>query len=200
VTGPAGLRPSRDGWWPRRGRWNAPGSPARCTTCWPTGFSLVATYAGALEYRPDSPPEQLSRAAGVVRDGVHQALSELREVINVLRDEQPPVMTRPPRRSLGWPTSHAWWRKSQDAGQQVQVDNRVADVAVVPAAAGRAAYRVRQGRTHERAQACGRPAGPGGARRPAWHDAHHRHPQPAVREAPAPPTVPGAGAGLVGLD
>jgi signal transduction histidine kinase len=44
-------------------------------------LSLVATYAGALEYRPDSPPEQLSRAAGVVRAGVHQAFSELREVI-----------------------------------------------------------------------------------------------------------------------
>jgi hypothetical protein len=36
-------------------------------------LSLVATYAGALEYRPDSPPEQLARAAGLVRDGVHQA-------------------------------------------------------------------------------------------------------------------------------
>src|SRR5262249_31767923 len=37
-------------------------------------LSLLATYAGALEYRPDSPPEQLSRAAGVIRTGVHEAL------------------------------------------------------------------------------------------------------------------------------
>src|SRR6202044_2059551 len=50
-------------------------------------LSLLATYAGALEYRPDAPPEQLARAAGVVRAGVHQALDELREVIGVLRDD-----------------------------------------------------------------------------------------------------------------
>ena len=33
-------------------------------------LSLVATHAGALEYRPDASPEQLARAAGVVRAGV----------------------------------------------------------------------------------------------------------------------------------
>ena len=52
-------------------------------------LSLLATYAGALEFRPDAPPEQLSRAAGVVRDGVHQALDEVREVVEVLRYEAP---------------------------------------------------------------------------------------------------------------
>ena len=30
-------------------------------------LSLLATYAGALEYRPDQPPERLSQAAGVIR-------------------------------------------------------------------------------------------------------------------------------------
>ena len=59
-------------------------------------LSLLATYAGALEYRPDAPPEQLARAAGVVRAGVHQALDELREVIGVLRDDDDaPAATRP---------------------------------------------------------------------------------------------------------
>jgi len=53
-------------------------------------LSLLATYAGALEYRPDAPPEQLARAAGVVRAGAHQALDELREVIIVLRDDAAP--------------------------------------------------------------------------------------------------------------
>jgi len=50
-------------------------------------LSLLATYAGAIEYRPDAPPEQLARAAGVVRAGAHQALDELREVITVLRED-----------------------------------------------------------------------------------------------------------------
>ena len=71
-------------------------------------LSLLATYAGALEYRPDAPPEQLARAAGVVRAGVHQALDELREVIGVLRDDDPAAMARP---QPGLPTSMSWSRR-----------------------------------------------------------------------------------------
>jgi signal transduction histidine kinase len=135
----------------------------------------------------------------VVRDGVHQALSELREVINVLRDEQPPGddETAPPQPGLAdIPRLVA---ESQDAGQQVQVDNRVADLAVVPAAAGRAAYRVvREGLTNARKHAAGRPVAVVLDGRPGTTlviDIRN----PLSREAPAPPTVPGAGAGLVGL-
>lgn len=50
-------------------------------------LSLVATHAGALEYRPEASPEQLARAAGVVRTGVRQALEELRQVISLLREQ-----------------------------------------------------------------------------------------------------------------
>jgi signal transduction histidine kinase len=59
-------------------------------------LSLLATYAGALAYRPDAPPEQLSRAAEVIRSGAHQALDELREVIGVLRDDERPGRTDGP--------------------------------------------------------------------------------------------------------
>ena len=119
-------------------------------------LSLVATYAGALEYRPDSSPEQLSRAAGVVRAGVHQALGELREVIGVLRDEDvdgdeprpQPVLADIPRLV----------EESHDAGQPVDLDDRTASSAVVPSAAGRAAYRVvQEGLTNARKHATGRP-------------------------------------------
>ncbi|TWP33984.1 sensor histidine kinase [Leekyejoonella antrihumi] len=51
-------------------------------------LSLLATYAGALEYRPDAPPERLAEAAGVIRGGVHDALDELRDVIAVLHDTE----------------------------------------------------------------------------------------------------------------
>jgi signal transduction histidine kinase len=50
-------------------------------------LSLLSTYAGALEYRPDSSPERLSRAAGIIRGGLHEALEEIREVITILREE-----------------------------------------------------------------------------------------------------------------
>ncbi|WP_307844714.1 sensor histidine kinase [Actinotalea solisilvae] len=52
-------------------------------------LSLVATYAGALEARPDATPEERTTAAGVVRAGVSRALDELREVVGVLRSEGP---------------------------------------------------------------------------------------------------------------
>lgn len=59
-------------------------------------LSLLATYAGALEYRPDASPERLAYAAGIVRSGVHEALDELRQVITVLRDDAPdPADDRP---------------------------------------------------------------------------------------------------------
>jgi len=49
-------------------------------------LSLLAATAGALEYRPDAPPERLAAAAALVRDGVSAALDDLRDVVRVLRD------------------------------------------------------------------------------------------------------------------
>lgn len=120
-------------------------------------LSLLATYAGALEYRPDSPPERLAQAAGVVRSGVHDALQELREVIGVLRDPD-----------TGW--------SSVDGDRpQPGVDDIAALVAECrstgmpltwvhtldgepPATTGRAAYRiVQEGLTNARKHAPARP-------------------------------------------
>lgn len=163
-------------------------------------LSLVATYAGALEYRPDSPPEQLSRAAGVVRAGVHQALSELREVISVLRDDETadddetgqrpqPVLADIPRLV----------EESHNAGERVVLDNRTAKATVVPAVAGRAAYRVvQEGLTNARKHAAGQPVRVVLDGRPGTTliiDIHN----PLSRDASAPPSVPGSGAGLIGL-
>ncbi len=157
-------------------------------------LSLVATYAGALEYRPDSSPEQLSRAAGVVRAGVHQALGELREVISVLRDEDvdgdeprpQPVLADIPR-LVG---------ESHDAGEHVVLDDRTADKAVVPSAAGRAAYRVvQEGLTNARKHAAGRPVSvrlDGGPGETLVIDIHNTLSGEAS-------SVPGSGTGLIGL-
>ena len=48
-------------------------------------LSLLSLHAGALELRPDAAPDEVARAAGVVRDSAYQALEDLREVIGVLR-------------------------------------------------------------------------------------------------------------------
>lgn len=48
-------------------------------------MSLLSVHAGALEFRPDASPEEVARAAGVIRATAHEALEELRAVIGVLR-------------------------------------------------------------------------------------------------------------------
>ena len=119
-------------------------------------LSLLATYAGALEYRPDAPPEQLARAAGVVRAGVHQALDELREVIGVLRDDDPAAVARPqpglvrPRRA-GRGDPRRGHRRSS-------LTDRIARPGELPDALGRTAYRiVQEGLTNARKHAPGLP-------------------------------------------
>ncbi|MFA1550110.1 sensor histidine kinase [Actinomadura chokoriensis] len=158
-------------------------------------LSLLATYAGALEYRPDAPPEKLSQAAGVVRAGVHQALDELREVILLLRadddgdgDRPQPVLADLPR-LVG---------ESRDAGGRVELRDEVADAAALPAAAGRTAYRVvQEALTNARKHAAGRPVRVALEGRPgAGLVIDVRNALPAEGGDAAPP---GSGTGLVGL-
>ncbi|WP_308249770.1 sensor histidine kinase [Sphaerisporangium fuscum] len=159
-------------------------------------LSLLATYAGALEYRPDSPPEQLSRAAGVVRAGVHQALDELREVISLLREDDAaddgapqPVLADVPRLV----------EESRDAGVQVALRDEVADPGGLPAAAGRTAYRVvQEALTNARKHAAGRPVRVVLEGRPGDGlviEVRNPLPEPGA----AAPITPGTGTGLVGL-
>ena len=49
-------------------------------------ISMLALHAGALEVRPDVPPEQVRQTAELLRTTARQALEELRDVIGVLRD------------------------------------------------------------------------------------------------------------------
>jgi signal transduction histidine kinase len=113
-------------------------------------LSLLATYAGALEYRPDSSPEKLATAAGVIRTGVHQALDELREVINVLRDED--VYEGRPQPTFQ--DLRALVEESRGAGTTIAYDDRVDDATTLPPATGRTAYRVvQEGLTNARKHA-----------------------------------------------
>ncbi len=153
-------------------------------------LSLVATYAGALEYRPDLCAQQLSQAAGVVRAGVHQALAELRDVIGVLRDpladddDRPqPVLADVPRLV----------QESRDAGAAVALDDQAG--AQVPTAIGRTAYRVvQEGLTNARKHAPGQPVRITMAGQPGGRLVIDiRNPTGTAS------TMPGAGTGLIGL-
>ncbi|HEU5128283.1 MAG TPA: histidine kinase [Glycomyces sp.] len=117
-------------------------------------LSLVSTYAGALEYRPDAPPEQLAAAAGIVRRGVHEALDELRQVIGLLREHDAaddeglvPTLADLPR-LLG---------EARRVGQTIRLDDERAEAAV-PVSIGRTAFRILQeGLTNARKHAPGLP-------------------------------------------
>jgi signal transduction histidine kinase len=157
-------------------------------------LSLLATYAGALEFRPDAPADQLSRAAGVVRAGARQALEELREIIGVLRDDPDTdlEMGRPMPTLGDLPRLVA---ESRDAGLAVEVDDRVSTAATAPPTTGRTAYRlVQEGLTNARKHGL-QPArlmiagGPG-----AGLEIELRNP---LRPEPAAPSPDGTG--LIGL-
>ncbi|MGA4726236.1 sensor histidine kinase [Micromonospora taraxaci] len=161
-------------------------------------ISLLSLHAGALEFRPDAPADEVARAAGVIRGSAHAALQDLREVIGVLRaadggDDAP----EPPQPTLA--DLPALIAESRSAGVRVNVSDTVAEAEKVPAALGRAAYRiVQEGLTNARKHAAGAAVtvdvagGPGDGLTVAIGN---RWPV----GAPAGGTLPGAGTGLVGI-
>jgi signal transduction histidine kinase len=163
--------------------------------------SLLSLHAGALEFRPDAPPEEIAEAAAVIRATAHAALEELREVIGVLRDGEPEGGPEPPQPTLA--DIPALVEESRAAGMRVEC-TLTEPTGPVPAALGRTAYRVVQegltnARKHAPAAAVAVHVGPeaGGAlvvqvvtRRPLGVTA---------AGAPAAPAAPGSGNGLIGL-
>jgi signal transduction histidine kinase len=160
-------------------------------------ISLLSLHAGALEFRTDATGEEVARAAGVIRSSAHQALEDLREVIGVLRDDQPVDPQLPPRPQPTIADLPALVEESVDAGTRVRYDNRVDDIAGVPAAVGRNAYRVvQEGLTNARKHAAGvavdvRVEGAAGA----GLTVVVRNPAPVEGDS----AIPGTGTGLVGL-
>lgn len=99
-------------------------------------LSLLSVHAGALEYRPDAPPEDIARAAKIIRESAHQALQDLREVIGVLRA---PVGELPQPTLADIPQLV---EESVRAGMHVSLAEEVDGV--TPDTVGRTAYRVVQ--------------------------------------------------------
>jgi signal transduction histidine kinase len=161
-------------------------------------ISLLSLHAGALEFRPDAPPDEVARAAGVIRASAHAALQDLREVIGVLRADPAAAESATPERPQ--PTLAdvpALVAESRAAGVRVGVVDEVVDPAAVPAAVGRSAYRiVQEGLTNARKHAPGAAVtvrlagGPG-----EGLAVEIRNPWPVGGGTP----IPGAGTGLVGV-
>ncbi|MET7939750.1 histidine kinase [Streptomyces sp. NPDC005302] len=157
-------------------------------------LTLLSVHAGALEFRPDAPREEVARAAGIIRESAHDALQDLREIIGVLRASDSDDGGRPQ------PTLAALdglVAESRSAGMKVVLDNRVADPDAVPASVGRTAYRIAQeGLTNARKHAPGTEVTV--SVRGAVGDGLTVS---VVNPAPSGevPSVPGSGQGLIGL-
>lgn len=157
-------------------------------------LTLLSVHAGALEFRPDAPREEIARAAGVIRESAHEALQDLREIIGVLRAGEPDDTGRPQPTLAALETLVT---ESREAGMKVALDQHVTDPAAVPASVGRTAYRIAQeGLTNARKHA------PGTEVTVTVKGAPGQGLSVAVRN-PAPegevPHVPGSGQGLIGL-
>ncbi|WP_418959903.1 sensor histidine kinase [Streptomyces tritici] len=159
-------------------------------------LTLLSVHAGALEFRPDAPPEQVARAAGVIRDSAHEALQDLREIIGVLRapGDRPGEENRP---QPTLETLGALVDESRQAGMKVALDCALDDSAAVPVATGRTVYRIAQeGLTNARKHAPGAEVTVTVRGRPGEGlTVDVSNPPP---DGPVPP-VPGSGQGLIGL-
>ena len=160
-------------------------------------ISLVSLHAGVLEFRADASPEEVARAAAVIRASAHQALGDLREVIGVLRETNGGGPPEPPQPTLA--DLPALLDESRAAGMRLDVHVDLDELAAVPASVGRSALRiVQEALTNARKHAPGarvtvHVAGAAGD----GLTVDVRNPAP-VGVAPHE-QIPGAGTGLVGL-
>ncbi len=128
-------------------------------------LSLVALHAGALEYRgPGLSPDETAAAAAVVRAEAHTALTDLRDVLGVLRDPGEPgtdevTGTAPPQPTLVDLPALVAAARAAGTTIRTRVDPRIdAGSVEVPTAIGRHGYRiVQEALTNARRHAPGQP-------------------------------------------
>ena len=115
-------------------------------------ISQISMHAGALAYREDLTPAEVRASAEVIRDKAHEALTDLRGVLGVLRDGATGERLLTPQ-----PTYADLPRlvdEAQGSGLRIEFEDLVHDP--VPDAAGRTIYRiVQEGITNVRKHAPG---------------------------------------------
>lgn len=170
-------------------------------------ISLVALHSGALVYRTDLTADETSDVAAVIRDNAHLALTELREVLGVLRAPEPsgrtPGATRPDRPQPTLAGLDELFDETRAAGTPVTLDLRTDPGHLTGLATGtsRTVYRiVQEALTNARKHAPGRPVvvlldGSPGSRLTV-EASNPTHGPEATTGSPA---LPSSGLGLAGL-
>jgi signal transduction histidine kinase len=158
-------------------------------------ISLVAMHAGALTFRDDLPRRQQVQVARTIEENAHLALSDLRDVLGVLRAEAPDPSLAPERPQPGFADLPDLLEEARTTGTRVTLEDFTTEG--LPTTVGRTVYRViQEALTNARKHAPGCPVsvtvggGPG-----SGVDVLVSNPLP-VGPGPA---MPGAGLGLLGL-
>lgn len=105
-------------------------------------ISQISMHAGALTFREDLSADEMRSSLSVIQDKAHEALTDLREVLGVLRDDEASVPLTGPQPTyddLGSLVSDA-----RAAGAVIEYDDRLAGHEPPPAAVGRTIYRIVQ--------------------------------------------------------
>ena len=116
-------------------------------------ISLITMHSGLLTYREDLPEAQRREAVTAIDTNARAALTDLREVLGVLRDEEAGGSLRPQHTLLDLPELLV---DARSAGARVVLDDGGLDLAAVPETLGRTVYRVvQEGLTNARKHAPG---------------------------------------------
>ena len=117
-------------------------------------ITQVSMQAGALAFRDDLDSQRLRDGLGQIQGQANDALHELRDVLGVLREDDPgPVTARP---QPTYDDIAALVAEAQDLGLDVDWTDRVDATTPVPPATGRTVYRiVQEGITNVRKHAPG---------------------------------------------
>ena len=106
-------------------------------------ISQISLHAGALSFREDLTVEEVRSSASVIRTKAHEALTDLRGVLGVLRDGTGELLDAPQPTYDDLP---ALLDEARSAGLNVAFEDHLRDLeqVVVPDAVGRTLYRIIQ--------------------------------------------------------
>jgi signal transduction histidine kinase len=156
-------------------------------------ISQISMHAGALSFREDLTADQMRDSAAVIQEKAHEALTDLRGVLGVLRDDTGQLLDRPQPTYADLP---GLVEEARDSGLHIELVDRLDPNEAMPDVVGRTLYRIiQEGITNARKHAPG-------ALLTIELGGDPEHGIDFVLRNPlgfGPTSTPGAGLGLIGL-